>query len=431
MKFWKRIAAAACALLFSAAPAGCAYRGDELGAPAQPEALSFTERESEGLAALQAGAADFSARFAAAAYAARAQNGEQNFAVSPLSAYMALALAAECTAGETQAQLLQALGTDAQALGENFALLYRGVFRDAERAKVLPTNSIWLQEGLPFEEACVGALAEKYFCHSYAADFAGRNKEANAALRSFIKEQTKGLIDRSFGLNELTAFALVNTLYLKDVWLQDGGDLALTEPLPFAQADGSVKKLRMLRGTYTAGRPHEGDGYASFFAELQGGCRLLLLLPDEGKSVGDVFTAGNIAEACAADANAAGEDGETLYFTRCIFPAFTAGGSADLKALLEEEFGIGDFFDENACDLSPLLPEANNMCCNSVRQEVQLNVDRKGVEGAAATVISVGPTSAAPGGKEVYLDFTVDRAFGFILLGADGSVLFAGAVEQV
>ena len=41
------------------------------------------------------------------------------------------------------------------------------------------------------------------------------------------------------------------------------------------------------------------------------------------------------------------------------------------------------------------------------------------------------PTSAAPGGKEVYLDFTVDRAFGFILLGTDGSVLFAGAVEQV
>ena len=71
MKYWKRIAAAACVLLFSAAPAGCAYRGDELGAPAQPEALSFAERQSEGLSALKAGAADFSARFAAAAYAAR------------------------------------------------------------------------------------------------------------------------------------------------------------------------------------------------------------------------------------------------------------------------------------------------------------------------------------------------------------------------
>ena len=278
---------------------------------------------------------------------------------------------------------------------------------------------------------CIDALAEKYFCYSYAADFAGRNKEANAALRSFIKEQTNGLIDRSFGLNELTAFALVNTLYLKDVWLQDGGDLALTDPLPFTQADGSVKKLRMLRGTYAAGRPHTGDGYTSFFAKLQGGSRLLFILPDEGKSVGDVFTADNIAEACAANANAAGEDGETLYFTRCIFPAFTAGGSADLKALLTETFGIGDLFDEDACDLSPLLPDADGIFCRSVRQEVQLNVDRKGVEGAAATVSDMGATAADPGIKQVYLDFTVDRAFGFILLGTDGSVLFAGAVEQV
>lgn len=431
MKLWKRMAAAACALLFSAAPAGCAYRGEELGAPAQPEALSFAERQSEGLSALKAGAADFSARFAAAAYAARAQNGEQNFAVSPLSAYMALALAAECTAGETQAQLLQALGTDAQALGENFALLYRGVCHDSARSKVLLTNSIWLQEGLPFEETCIDALAEKYFCYSYAADFAGRNEEANGALRRFIKEQTKGLIDRDFGLDELTAFALVNTLYLKDVWLQDGGDLALTDPMPFTQADGSVKELPLLRGTYAAGRPHEGDGYTSFFAELQGGCRLLLLLPDEGKSVGDVFTAGNIAEACAADANEASEDGDTFYYTRCIFPAFTAGGGADLKALLTETFGIGDLFDEDACDLSPLLPDADGIFCRSVRQEVQLNVDRKGVEGAAATVSDMGATAADPGIKQVYLDFTVDRAFGFILLGTDGSVLFAGAVEQV
>ena len=101
------------------------------------------------------------------------------------------------------------------------------------------------------------------------------------------------------------------------------------------------------------------------------------------------------------------------------------------KALLEEEFGIGDFFDENACDLSPLLPDADGIFCRSVRQEVQLNVDRKGVEGAAATVSDMGATAADPGIKQVYLDFTVDRAFGFILLGTDGSVLFAGAVEQV
>lgn len=433
----KLTALAVCPLLGCAPLCGCAGRADRLGAPdGTPEALSHGERESDDLAALRAGADAFAARFAAAAYAEQA--GEGNLAVSPLSVYMALALEAEAAAGETQAELLAALGTDAETLRAAFPLLYRSAFTDGERHKVLPTNSLWLAQGLPVRQSCVDTLAEKYFCHSYEADFSGDNAGANKAVRNFIKKQTNGLIDRDFRLTEQTYFAVINTLYLKDLWNGAGDDLPLTDAAhAFTQADGSVYETPLLRGHYASGRPQAGEGCTYFFAETAGHCRLLFLLPDEGHSVQEVFTEENIARAIACtsygDYN---EDKTEHYNTRCLFPAFSADYDADLRALLRERFGIRALFDDAACDLSSLLGRASAegapYACTNITHVTKLEVDRGGIEGAAATVIANGATSAEPDpAKEVYLDFVVDRAFGFAIVDASGNTLFAGAVESL
>lgn len=433
----KLTALAVCLLPGCALLCGCAGRADRLGAPVGThETLSSTERESDDLAALRVGADAFAARFAAAAYAEQA--GEGNLAVSPLSVYMALALEAEAAAGETQAELLAALGTDAETLRAAFPLLYRSAFTDGERHKVLPTNSLWLAQGLPVRQSCVDTLAEKYFCHSYAADFSGDNAGANRAVRNFIKKQTNGLIDRDFQLTEQTYFAVINTLYLKDLWNGAGDDLPLTDAAhTFTRADGSVYETPLLRGHYASGRPQAGEGCTYFFAETAGRCRLLFLLPDEGRSVQEIFTEENIARAivCASygDYN---EDKTEHYNTRCLFPAFSADYDADLRALLRERFGIRALFDDAACDLSALLGRASAegapYACTGITHVTRLEVDRGGIEGAAATVIANGATSAEPDpAKEVYLDFVVDRAFGFAIVDASGNTLFAGAVESL
>ena len=433
----KLTALAVCLLLGCAPLCGCAGRADRLGAPdGMPEALSHGERESDDLAALRAGADAFAARFAAAAYAEQA--GEGNLAVSPLSVYMALALEAEAAAGETQAELLAALGTDAETLRAAFPLLYRSAFTDGERHKVLPTNSLWLAQGLPVRQSCVDTLAEKYFCHSYEADFSGDNAGANKAVRNFIKKQTNGLIDRDFRLTEQTYFAVINTLYLKDLWNGAGDDLPLTDAAhAFTQADGSVYETPLLRGHYASGRPQAGEDCTYFFAETAGRCHLLFLLPDEGHSVQEVFTEENIARAIAcASYGDYNEDKTEHYNTRCLFPAFSADYDADLRALLRERFGIRALFDDAACDLSSLLGRASAegapYACTNITHVTKLEVDRGGIEGAAATVIANGATSAEPDpAKEVYLDFVVDRAFGFAIVDASGNTLFAGAVESL
>ena len=96
---------------------------------------------------------------------------------------------------------------------------------------------------------------------------------------------------------------------------------------------------------------------------------------------------------------------------------------------LQQEFGVSDLFSASACDLSSLTPD--KAFCTGVRHVAKLTVNEKGIEGAAATVL---PAAGDPGRaeyEEVYLDFTVDRSFGFVLTDPYGVILFAGVVRSV
>ena len=83
-----------------------------------------------------------------------------------------------------------------------------------------------------------------------------------------------------------------------------------------------------------------------------------------------------------------------------------------------------------ACDLSAVLDtEGESVLCNKVQHVARLKVEAKGIEGAAATIADAGLESdEAP--VEVF-DFVVDRAFAYLLLAPDGTILFAGAVNKI
>ena len=131
-KSGKVVAAVLCAVLCGAVFTACNDAGDGkctlLRESAIAEYLSYTERENEGYLEISAAAEEFATRFAEAAYSE--YDGIGNFAVSPVSVYMALALAAECASGETREELLSALGVSYEHLQSDFAYLYRSLERE-------------------------------------------------------------------------------------------------------------------------------------------------------------------------------------------------------------------------------------------------------------------------------------------------------------
>ncbi|MBR2350910.1 MAG: hypothetical protein IKA67_02640, partial [Clostridia bacterium] len=88
-----------------------------------------------------------------------------------------------------------------------------------------------------------------------------------------------------------------------------------------------------------------------------------------------------------------------------------------------------DIFDVDKCDFSNITDET--LVCEGVVHQASLEVNRRGIEGAAVTYIPMAG-AAGPGEYEnVYHDFIVDRAFGFILTDSYGTVLFSGVINNV
>ena len=427
-----------CALLINLV--ACNFLGSDNNDPTPPDDTKTptdpTEEviKSEAFQNMVKSANAFSSNLAAELY--KVYGDEGNFVVSPISVYMALTLAAQCAAGETRDEILEALGITYQLLQDDFFSLYSSMnkerysFFDELEYKISLSNSIWKDDSATVKDDCVSTLGDKFFCDVHSVDFAGDNEGANQAIREFVKEKTNNLIDQQFNLDPSTLFVLMNILYLKDVWLEDGRDLPFADDMySFVGFDGAIKQTQLLRGYYSGGKIVETDSYTHYYIQTQNGNKLKFFLPKDGYTVGDIFTADNI-NAVNAITNYGADDYETNthYYTRCLFPEFKANYNKDVSSVLQRRFGINKLF-SSECNFTTLTD--NNGFCSAVQHVVKLNVDKKGIEGAAVTIIpdvgAVGPDDW----EEVYADFIVDRAFGFIITDRYDTTLFAGVINNI
>ena len=94
----------------------------------------------------------------------------ENRAVSPVNIYMALAMLAETTGGESRAQILNLLGADSiDALRAQAGSVWNANYRDDGMTKSLLASSLWLRGGEDYNQATMDSIAQNY----YASVFSG------------------------------------------------------------------------------------------------------------------------------------------------------------------------------------------------------------------------------------------------------------------
>ena len=408
---------------------------EQLEPSASANPLPKHERDDWGFLNINTSANLFSYDFAEQTYSL---NNSGNFAVSPISVYMALSIAAQCAAGQTREEIVSALGISYDELAANFAKLYKSliyewVSDDRLITKSSISNSIWLNSGLSDLEVnddCLITLANNFFCDSFSADFVNENKQANQAIRQFVKQCTNNLIDKDFNFPEDVSLLLLNTLYLKDLWDSSGEELPFTKDnYSFVGVDGT-KSCKLLQGDYSLGRIYEDETFTHYYTRTARGYKVKFILPKDGYSVAEVFTANNI-EKVNAITDYRPRDVEKLirYNTRCLFPEFQSSFDGDVSKVLQNHFGIKAMFDLATGNFGTISNTQN--FCASVRHAANLSVNRFGIEGAAVTVMqlvgAVGPDEYT----DVYIDFVLDRAFGYVITDYYDTVLFAGVVNQI
>ena len=154
-----------------------------------------------------------------------------NFVISPLSIEMCLGLAIRAAEGDTRDEILEAFDMDYETFNTNYKLFYNYLESTMKNysggiiSQLLLANSIWIDDSIELKVAGLDALRDDYYCYSYGVDCDGKNAEANEAMREFVYQNTKGKINPRMDLSPDTLFVLVNTLYSKGLWYEDGSDL--------------------------------------------------------------------------------------------------------------------------------------------------------------------------------------------------------------
>lgn len=363
----------------------------------------------------------------------------ENVVISPLSVYMALSLAIECAVGETRQEILDAVGVSYEDVNKYANKLYAFGNIEYKQMNIVGapqtaalqqlTNSIWLDDKVEFVKDGVDKLASEYNCDVYQASF--KNGEAERLINQYIESKSRGLLDGDVQFSPETYFVLMNTYYLKEIWNEYGDDLPFTtEPINFQNTDGSFKNTQLLQGYYNSGKEYDGDRFTSFFTTTDHNFKIYFFVPDEEWSVAQIFTEENIASVLTLkDWGSVDDENRLIHHTRVLFPEYEVDFSNNIEDVLKDELGINKLFDPDLCDMSNVSVEP--VYCAGVVHKAALKVDKKGIEGAAVTVMPMCG-AAGPGEYEtVYHDFVVNRSFGFVITDSCGTVVFSGVINTL
>ena len=380
----------------------------------------------------------FSAKLSVSLY--KTSNKIENLSVSPVSIYMALAMAIGSSSGEAKIELLNAVGLTEDEVNTFTKYLYAYLkmenYKSNYNGKKITSiidlnNSIWIDEGITLKESGLKKLANNFNTDSYHVPFSNpeENRKANELLSKYINVKTRGLIDPKLQLDTDTLFTLVNTLYLKDFWGGEVDKLSFTkDEYNFTTSSGEIIKKVLLESQYNSGRIYETNEYKHFYIKTDSGLKLKILLPKEGYNLNDIFTTENLININNIQSYNEGScEDYQHYYTRTIFPKFEASYDDDISTVLKNDFNVNTIFSEgkHMTELTDM-----NLYISEVIHQTKLKVDETGIEGAAVTIL-VAKTESAEPCENIYLDFVVDKSFGYILTDQNDVMLFSGVVNTI
>jgi serine protease inhibitor len=349
-----------------------------------------------------------------AMHKAVAPDPTENVCWSPFSVVSALGLVANGARGLTRDELAVLLLGDKSAdltrLGE---LLSRAGVLDAPRSNeeepvIAVSNTLWTDEAIEVLVPFVEELGRWSSGKVREAPFRTAPTEARDRINVDVAKTTRDLIPELIppdAITEGTRTALVNALYLKCGWKFPFTESATSDKV-FHAPGGDVEVPTMVLSERVG---HAAtDGWQVVTLPAIGGVEAVVLLPD-----GDLADA---EPALEADSLAALLAAPKLTQVDLALPKFKIAKQAELSPPLKQ-LGIRTAFTDDA-DFSGISP--TGLAVEAVLHEAVLEIDEKGLEGAAATAVLMRLASMPTKSVEV----RVDRPFLLLVRHAATGVVY-------
>ncbi len=353
-----------------------------------------------------------------------ANAGKENRIYSPLNVYMALAMLAEVTYGESRSQILNLLGAGSiEELRTQAHAVWNANYNDDGAYTSILASSLWLNENIDYKKETLDTLAKSYYASSFSGEM-GSDKY-NQALRAWLNDQTGGLLKEQIDDIEMTpqtVMDIVTTIYFQDKWEQKfSKDKNTTDT--FHGAAGDIKTTffnqRVTYGTY-----YWGEQFSATQKELKNSGKMYFILPDSGVSIDELLVDEELLSFLTL--GDAYENRKDLIVNLSL-PEFDVSSKLDLSESLKN-LGVTDCFDMETSDFSPLLGSDSPVEVSAVNHGSRVIIDEEGVKAVAYLEIPLAGSAMPP---EDEIDFVIDRPFLFVIMGNDNLPLFIGVVNQV
>ena len=347
--------------------------------------------------------------------------GEGNTAYSPLNVYMAMAMLAETTGGNSRQQILDLFGVETiEELRTQAGHVWNAHYCDDGRSTILMANSLWLDHQFPYHQEAADRLAQYYYASTFHGDLG--TEALNQQLREWLNANTGGLLKEqadNVKLSRDAVFALASTIYFTASWT-DGFYKENTYDETFHAPTGDIQTPFMpqtRRDTY-----YRGTNFGAICLSLSGRNLMWLILPDEGFTTEDILKSDEYLQLTLDPGSWHG----IIYDIHLSLPKFDVVQQQDLIQGMKQ-LGVTDIFDPSISDFSSISNTAG-LYVSQINHAARVTIDEKGCTAAAFTVIEAAADSAPGRVEELY--FTLDRPFLFLVTSRDHLPLFAGVVKQ-
>lgn len=348
----------------------------------------------------------------------------ENPVLSPLSAYLCLAMLMPGANENTKAEFEKILGADWDYVSALAADIAAQLEKTGGSTKLDLANSIWTDDDKAvIEEEWLKTVKAYFGPDIYSADLPSDG--ALKAINKWVSDKTNGMIPKLHDDNydKDTIMVLLNALYMKAEWAHkfEGQD---TYDREFTKADGSavtVPFMNMFEAYESYIKTEDAEGIMLPYDD--GRLAFIALKPGSGDARGyaSSLTGAKLKELIAA--------AKADTFVTVNMPKFSTGYSVYLTDALKA-MGMTDAFDPDLADLSGAGRGVDGpLYISYVFQRVKVDVNEEGTEAAAVTEIATAKGCALPADEPIVLTF--DKPFVYAIVDTETGVpLFAGVMEN-
>ena len=346
--------------------------------------------------------------------------GSENLLWSPINAYIGLAMMTELTDGASRQQILDLFGTrDIDALRQQVGAIWESAYNDNGHEISTLANSLWLENGLNYQQDTMDNIAYYYYASVYQGDLG--SQKINNAIGAWINNNTGGFLKKStsnVNLSPDTILALYSTIYFQAKW-QDEFSASKNTQDTFHAPNGD-KTVTFMNKKLAQMYYYYGDKFSAVALSLKNGSRMWFILPDEGYTTADVLADGQYMQMVLQQ----DWENEKWMKVNLSVPKFDVNSTMNLRGGLQE-MGVTDVFNEGAANFSAITGDVP-IFLTAANQSVRVQIDEEGVKAAAYIEF---PGAMSPEPPEEIIDFILDRPFIFAIT-TDNIPLFMGTVNN-